>query len=55
MVPTMSAKHSCMAYDVQADLDHIGTFLRQERKRQGLGLEDLAARAGNVQDPHCPL
>ena len=43
----MKVRPSCpQAHDVQADLDHIATFLRQERERQGLGLEGLAARAG---------
>ena len=43
----MKRSLSCpQAHDVQADLDHIGTFLRQERERQGLGLEGLAAWAG---------
>ena len=32
---------------MQAELDHIRQFLRQECDQQGLGLEDLSARAGS--------
>ena len=44
----MKLRPSCpQAHDVQADLEHIRQFLRQECHQQGLGVEDLAAQAGS--------